>query len=412
MPAPSSIYSGTGFTEYGTLPTDPTQALNNAMGPSGVGPQLGTITGEANLNALGYDQTLADTVNRTNLASQNVLNVGNLPGGAALQGEATQGVANELAGMLAPSTIQSIEADMAQRYGARGMAPDSAAISAAAERAMGVTAEQQVQRGYGNLATLMSAYPRPNLYGLQSELLSPGQVGSAILGEAGMLTQPPAAGLGGTAGPGGSVGPGGGGTRIMPGGGRTGTGAGPNFPLTDPNLAGGGTDPGPNNVSSILPVGTVLAGAAGGQNLTVTGNNASGQVTAKDPQGNTWTRDPFGNWAWSGPPVTVGGETGSSGLTWGTGDWGSLFEGAQAGPETYLASLGINTQGMTSNEAATLANLYGWTGQDTSPVSGNMAGGMTDEEYLNWLGEAGYPTDAFSDTGLTADEQLYLDTIG
>jgi len=238
---PAGVTGATGMT--GSTGMDPNAAYQEAFSPGGVAASLGALTGRANLNALNYDTELANQVNATNLAAQNALNVGNLPGGAGLQQQGASDVSAELAGQLAPGTVSMIEDEMAQRYGAGGFAPDSAAISAAAERAMGLTAEQQVQAGITNLGALNQMYPRPTLYGVQSGFVTPGDIASLASRQASDLMGGAGAGPGTTRGTGGTTtgGGGGGGSSIPSGGYPSSTGGyGGGYPGPTPGQAAGG----------------------------------------------------------------------------------------------------------------------------------------------------------------------------
>ena len=307
---PSGSFSTNPTATTGTPVVSGQQAINAATTKgTGLAPSLTGLTASSNLAAAPQISDIENLVNSLNEAQQQTLNTSSLPGGAALQQSAVNDTSAELAGNLSPGTVSTIEDQMAQQYGNQGFAPDSAAISAAAERAMGLTAEQQVQAGQQNLQTNLAEYPSAPLYGAQNFLTTPGQYSSTALSQAGLLANP------------GST-PGSGST----GGAAASGGLPPTSPITgapsDPYAGGGGPSPATGGTgitaggTGITAGGDAPAGTSVGSSPTGGALISQGNGTAVDSQGTVYTLDTHGNWAVD-TTYTSQPNTGGTGLSQG-----------------------------------------------------------------------------------------------
>ena len=135
---------------------------------------LATDTAQSNLAASPYDQSLADLINATDQAAQQRANAGRLgPAGQNIQNQLLANTQSNAQGNLDPNTLQRIESNLAQQWGSSGFAPDTAAMSAAAERAMGLTSiglESQAATEYGNL---LAENPSAPIYSMGNLMVSP-----------------------------------------------------------------------------------------------------------------------------------------------------------------------------------------------------------------------------------------------
>jgi hypothetical protein len=204
--------------------------------------QLGSLTAQSNLSALPYDEQLSQVINATDQAAQQTANMGRIPNEPALETSSSSDIAAELAGQLAPGTVSTIQDSMAQMYGGSGFGVDSAATSAAAMRAMGLTAEGQVQAGESNLTAAAGRNPAAPITSLDSLMVSPNQYMSAA-----QMAQN-AQNTGTTSG-------GSGGTRASGGGGGSpySTPANPFNPIANAGGGGGSTSSPVSSQSNFTP---------------------------------------------------------------------------------------------------------------------------------------------------------------
>lgn len=121
---------------------------------------------QANLAAAPDLDALSQMVNRINRQAQ----VSMVPGGEAMEQQSAQNIANLLSGQLPTSFTQNLQSSLAQQYGARGFAPDTAATNAAALRAMGL--ESQALQSQGEKA-LTESYARHPIYDISQSLITP-----------------------------------------------------------------------------------------------------------------------------------------------------------------------------------------------------------------------------------------------
>lgn len=172
MPSTTENYVTTG-TNAGDVYYTPsyTSASYTAAEPAA---NLATDTARSNLNASGYDVELTDLINATNRASQQAANASRLgTSGTAIQDQLVANTAANAQGYLDPSTLANIETNAAQQWGSRGFGVDTAAMSAAAERAMGLTSQGLEQQALTNYGTLLADNPSAPIYSMQDLLVSP-----------------------------------------------------------------------------------------------------------------------------------------------------------------------------------------------------------------------------------------------
>ena len=260
-------------------------SLAQTSGAGSLASQLGTLTAQGNLNALPYDQQLSSVINQTNQLAQQQANNSRIPGEAGLEQQSSDDISAQLAGNLAPGTVSGIQDSMAQRYGSAGFGEDSAAISAAAERAMGLTAEQQVAAGQSGLTAATARNPSAPIFDMSNLMVSPGQYSQTAMQEA-ALRQAAA--------------------RNSAGGGTGGTGA--VGTTTAPRITGA---QGPASGGNTAATGGTGRSGTGGGNVGLTGS--TGAVPTL-PDGSPDYTQPFNY-------TTPGG----SSLVWTGQDWSSLF---------------------------------------------------------------------------------------
>ena len=140
---------------------------------------LSTDVSQSNLAASPYITQLDQLVNSLNQSAQQTANMSRISGEAGLEQQSSNDISSELAGQLNPGTVSTIQDSMAQLYGGNGFGADNAATSAAAERAMGLTAEGQVQAGEGNLSAAAARNPAAPIYDASNLLVTPNQYLSA-----------------------------------------------------------------------------------------------------------------------------------------------------------------------------------------------------------------------------------------
>lgn len=255
----------------GTTPlSGATSGVNTGAGS--FASQLASLTSQSNLAALPYDEQLDSVINATDQAAQQTANAGRIPGGAGLEAQSSSDIAAELAGNLSPGTVSTIEDSMSQTYGGAGFGEDSSAISAAAMRAMGLTAEGQVQAGETNLTAADARNPSAPITSLGTNMVTPSQYSSAAQVGAGTGT-----GTGGT-----SLAPSGGtspyATTANPYSGDYATGG--SYTTTSPANPSGTSDPGytlDNGLATYNPGGSSVFGTID------TGNGQT--LDPQDPSG-------------------------------------------------------------------------------------------------------------------------------
>lgn len=242
--------------------------------------ELATNVDQSNLAASPYMSQLSTLVNSLNQSAQQTANMSRIPGEAGLEQQSSDDISAELAGQLNPGTVSTIQDSMAQLYGGNGFGADNAATSAAAERAMGLTAEGQVQTGETNLSAAAARNPAAPIYDASGLLVTPNQYLAA--------QQSSAAGSGG-----------GGGVQYAGGG-----GGGAQNPTQGTQNFGGGSYVNPTTGASGIT-------AVDGQ--TVTNGvqyNADGSVNYNTP------------WTYQTPDAGTG--TGAT-LVWSGQDWTDMF---------------------------------------------------------------------------------------
>lgn len=121
---------------------------------------------QANVAAAPTLDALSQMVNRINRQAQTSM----IPGGEQMEQQSAQNIANLLSGQLPTSFTQNLQSSLAQQYGARGFAPDTAAMNAAALRAMGLESQALQSKGEQELS---AAYARHPIYDISQSLLTP-----------------------------------------------------------------------------------------------------------------------------------------------------------------------------------------------------------------------------------------------
>jgi hypothetical protein len=141
---------------------------------------LASNVDQSNLAASPYMSQLSTLINSLNQSAQQTANMSRIPGEAGLEQQSSNDISAELAGQLNPGTVSMIQDSMAQLYGGNGFGADNAATSAAAERAMGLTAEGQVQAGQSNLSAAAARNPAAPIYDASGLLVTPKEYLAAL----------------------------------------------------------------------------------------------------------------------------------------------------------------------------------------------------------------------------------------
>ena len=143
-------------------------AFNYTNPGTSAGLNLAGNAADQNLAAAPSLEALSQMVNQINRQA----NQSRIPGGAALEEQSSQNIANELAGNLPDSFIQNLRTGMAQRGAAGGMGVDSPNMNAAALRGMGLESMDVQARGQANLG---AAYNRAApLWDVSQGMVTPG----------------------------------------------------------------------------------------------------------------------------------------------------------------------------------------------------------------------------------------------
>jgi hypothetical protein len=138
----------------------------NSYSP-GTGGGLAGDAARQNIQAAPDIARLSELINQINHAS----NQQRVTGGAALEQQSSQNIANELAGNLPQSYVQNLQSNMAQRGASGGFGVDSPNMNAAALRAMGLESMDVQKQGQ---ADLNSAYQRAApLFAAENAVMTP-----------------------------------------------------------------------------------------------------------------------------------------------------------------------------------------------------------------------------------------------
>jgi hypothetical protein len=143
----------------------------------GVNPEAAAIAYGANFAQDSAEQNLAaqpslEALSKMVNAINQQANLGRIPGGAALEEQSSQNIANQLAGNLPDSFINNLQSGMAQRGATGGMGVDSPNMNAAALRSMGLESIDLQNQGQQNLNL---AYNRAApLWGVEQGMITPG----------------------------------------------------------------------------------------------------------------------------------------------------------------------------------------------------------------------------------------------
>lgn len=270
--APSWASTGYGPATLGQTGGYGTGAAANALSQGQqYAMNLPSQVGQANLQALNYDQQLAATANATNQLAQIAANQARLgPQGQQLQNQIMQNAMAGAQGEITPSELRTFQDISAQQWGGRGFGVDNPAAYSDVMNRYLRTQYQREQDAANTLQQLYAENPSAPITRLEDFYLTPGQFSSSALAAANLLNPPLT--TGGT--PRGGGGGGDGVNVLLPGGG------------VDLN-AGGGY---PGAGFSGAPALPAVPG-----NVTLTGNTiGAGPVTQEDI-GNLMG-DVFGDW--------------------------------------------------------------------------------------------------------------------
>jgi hypothetical protein len=157
--------------------------------------QLPSLTGQANLQALNYDQQLASTANATNQLAQIAANQSRLgPGGVALQSQVLGNAQAGARGEITPSELRTMQDISTQQWGGRGFGVDNPAQYSDVMNRYLRTQYQREQDAANTLHQLYSENPSAPIVGLQDFYMNPNQFSASTLGAANLLTPPTATG--------------------------------------------------------------------------------------------------------------------------------------------------------------------------------------------------------------------------
>lgn len=190
--APSWASTGYGPATLGQTGGYGTGAAANALAQGQqYAMNLPSQVGQANLQALNYDQQLAATANATNQLAQIAANQARLgPQGQQLQNQIMQNAMAGAQGEITPSELRTFQDISAQQWGGRGFGVDNPAAYSDVMNRYLRTQYQREQDAANTLQQLYAENPSAPITRLEDFYLTPGQFSSSALAAANLLNPP------------------------------------------------------------------------------------------------------------------------------------------------------------------------------------------------------------------------------